>query len=231
MRRNVSEIVLERIKKKGPGHSWSYKNFPNLSPQAVIKVLSRLEKSGFLTKEAKGLYYYGKETILGKTKPEPLDVAKTIVGTPYIGGAAAYYNLGLTTQVSATINIVAPIKNEIKGLKIIRRNINHLKGSTHEEFWIFEALRNIKSIPDCNPEDALNHIKTLIKKRLSIERLIDFAIKGEPPRVRALIGAISQELGANKILSEKLKVTLNPFTKYKLGLKKVLKFSKEWGIE
>ena len=59
----------------------------------------------------------------------------------------------------------------------------------------------------------------------------------EPPRVRALIGSIAEELrkrglNVNNTIMQKLKDTLNPLTFYKLGttITTSLKFAKSWNI-
>lgn len=73
--------------------------------------LSRLAAAGELVRVRKGLYWHGKKTRFGMTRPTPLEVAVAIAG-PGSGpaGVAAASMLGLTTQVPGTVEVAAPGK-------------------------------------------------------------------------------------------------------------------------
>ncbi|MGK5088789.1 hypothetical protein WDW86_14625, partial [Bdellovibrionota bacterium FG-2] len=147
------------------------------------------------------------------------------------GGLHAFYNLGLTRQVPASLTIVSASRKRIQTTKTIRRNVDHLKGARDPEFWILEALRKIKSIPDCPPKTAVAKIAIYIAtNRISTKRLISFALS-EPPRVRALLGAICQGLSPDSSDLLPLRKSLNPLTTYKIGVANSLKHATEWGIE
>jgi len=64
--------------------------------------------------------------------------------------------------------------------------------------------------------------------RLSLKRLVRLA-RHEPPRVRALVGAIGSHLGASKAVTH-LKKSLNPLTNFALNVSPVLPNATEWQI-
>ena len=60
--------------------------------------------------------------------------------------------------------------------------------------------------------------------------LIRYALK-YPPRVRALLGSILEQINSKSDLS-KLKSSLNPITVYKIGIDaSILKSAKFWNIQ
>ena len=69
-----------------------------------------------------------------------------------------------------------------------------------------------------------------MQNQISIKRLVKFALS-EPPRVRALLGAISQDIGTNREELKPLKRSLNQLTSYRIGIKDSLKTAKDWNIE
>jgi len=227
----TAHAIRRRIEKAGPGCLWRPKDFPDFPARTVAKTLTRLSQRGVLTKINRGTYFFGKETPLGRTMPQASDVADKLFASKFTGGLHAYYNLGLTRQVPATLTIVSPSRNHIQKTKTIRRNIMHLKNASDQEFWILETLRNIKNIPDCPPHTAIAKIMDfIIKNNIETKRLIRFAMH-EPPRVRALLGAISQDLGTPPDMLIPLKKSLNQLTLFKIGVLAVLKHAKEWNIE
>lgn len=86
--------------------------------------MSRLAGSGELVRVRKGLYWRGKQTRFGMTRPGALDVALAVAG-PGSGpaGVAAAHMLGLTTQVPGTVEVAAPgkVPEPIKGVRFRSR--------------------------------------------------------------------------------------------------------------
>jgi len=227
----ITNVIKNRIREIGTGRLWKTSDFPDYKPMTVAKILSRLAARGFITKIKNGTYFYGKSTPLGITTAQPNEIADKILPDQFIGGLHAYYNLGLTTQIPASIVIVSSHRNNIHKAKIKRRNVTHLKGATKEEFWIFEALRNIKNIPDCSPHVAIKKIKVFIKhKGISLVRLSKYVLH-EPPRVRALIGAIGQDLGADEKVLLNIKKKINMLSTFKIDVQDSLKYAKDWNIK
>ena len=235
--RKVSYSVWRKFEHGGPGTTLTFRDFEGLPTVAVAKALSRLAKEGKIVRVKKGLYHFPKTTILGKTTPS---VNETIISSKFwedlihhAAGASAAYNLGVTTQVPAEIVMVGTTGHRsllIDGVrvKIRRRDNRHLNSLTEKEFFIIETLRNIRRIPGATSADAIPTLKKEIKKA-DAEALTRAALK-EPPRVRALLGAIFEDLKIDKELREKLKLSLNPLTSFKLEVDAELRSAKNWRI-
>ena len=237
--RNITEIVKRRLEKLGAGATVSYRNFSDLPFGVVAKVLSRLVTDGTLVRVRKGIYHLPKKTALGSTSPKFEDVLEeTSWSQPLFnmgaGATLTAYNLGMTTQIPAETILVGDYTNrtvELGGRRVRtrRRKVKHLKNLSPEEFYILETLRYIKSVPGASPEDVI----TTVKKRLkgaNVSELIRAALK-EPPRVRALLGALLQDIIGKRADVIALKKSLNPLTIYKLGVSEYLKSADEWKIK
>lgn len=100
------------------GYVFIYKDFLSevSKKEAIIKTLNRMVASGVIKKIARGKYYKPEATGFGELLPEQyqvvidlLEKGDKIIG--YISGYGIYNKLGLTTQVSNTIQIG---RNEIR---------------------------------------------------------------------------------------------------------------------
>lgn len=230
----VAKTILKRIEKIGPGSTWTFSDFKELPTFAVAKALSRLAKEQKLTRVRKGIYHYPKKTILGPSMSSPLRVLGALNLKTYLGGSSAAYNLNLTTQVPAALTFYGDVsygEREILGTKVRfrRRNISHLKSLGETEVNIIETLRNIKKIPATTPSEIIISLKQELRVSMKIRELLR-AIEYEPPRVRALIGAMCEELKLEVDCLDSLFKTLNPLTYYTLGVKNILLYADKWNI-
>jgi hypothetical protein len=195
--------------------------------------------SGKIAKLSKGKYYKPESTPFGDILPSQKQVVKDLLeenGKPvgYLTGYSIYNKLGLTTQVSNTIQIgkidIRPnFKRERYTIAFIKQK-NTITKESIPLLQILDAIRYIKKIPDSNTRSSclrfLEIVKGLTEKEISI--LIRSAMK-YPPATRALLGAILDE---NKTTStDILYNSLNPITKYKLtGASTVLSATEKWNI-
>jgi hypothetical protein len=105
-----------------------------------------------------------------------------------------------------------------------------VRGASADERAVLDALRDLRWIPDTTPEDVIEKMAGLFRsKRVSFERVARFA-RREPPRVRAVLGAIGSRIGADRHALEELKESLNPMTHFWLGLSDKLETAREWNI-
>jgi len=232
-------VTIDRLPK---GYVFTYADFTTEvnKKEAVIKALNRMVASGKIAKLAKGKYYKPETTPFGILQPNQLQVVKDLLEVDgkvigYLTGYSIYNQLGLTTQVSNTIQIA---KNEIRpALKRDRYTIKFIKQKnviTKENIpllQILDAMRYIKKIPDSSTTSSclrlISIIKTLAEKELAT--MVRLSQK-YPPATRALLGAIIEESGNIKF-EEQLQKNLNPITKYKLsGVNKALKVASKWNL-
>lgn len=107
---SVAAAVRQRVLITPAGTFLRRKDFPG-SDRAVESELSRLVKAGELVRVRRGLYWRGKKTRFGMTRPSVLEVGIAVAGKGAgPAGVAAAHVLGLTTQVPATVDVAAPGK-------------------------------------------------------------------------------------------------------------------------
>ena len=237
----ITEYIAITINRFPKGYVFTYDDFISKvnERQAVIKALNRMAASGKIAKLSKGKYYKPESTPFGDIFPSQKQVVKDLLeenGKPvgYLTGYSIYNKLGLTTQVSNTIQIgkidIRPnFKRERYTIAFIKQK-NTITKESIPLLQILDAIRYIKKIPDSNTRSSclrfLEIVKGLTEKEISI--LIRSAMK-YPPATRALLGAILDE---NKTTStDILYNSLNPITKYKLtGASTVLSATEKWNI-
>lgn len=232
-------VTIDRLPK---GYIFTYADFlTDVSrKEAVIKALNRMTASGKIAKLSKGKYYKPESTPFGNLRPNQSQVVKDLLEdngkiTGYLTGYSFYNQLGLTTQVSNTIqigkNFVRPnFKRERYSIVfIVQKNVITKKNIPFLQ--LLDAIRYIKKIPDAGIDISCKKFLAIIKNysNKEINTMVRLALK-YPPATRALLGAILEQLqkaGA----AEKLFKSLNPITTYKLpGAAKVLSATKKWNI-
>lgn len=203
---------------------------------AVATALARLSKKKSIIRIRRGLYMKPKESRFGLMPPsrEAIIAAITQQGRKsYTAGLSAYNKLGLTTQVPNTFILRGGVTNSlirIGGTKIeIKSGRSPKSKKDIPLMMILDSLREIKIIPDSTLDEAVQILKSKIFELDKIQniRLVDLAIKDKPV-VRAILGAILDE--KNPEITNRLFVSLNPLTSYKIGASK-LEFSKKWKIK
>lgn len=232
-------FTIDRLPK---GYVFTYNDFTTEvnKKEAVIKALNRMAESGKIAKLSKGKYYKPENTPFGNLQPSQAQVVKDlleengkIIG--YLTGYSIYNQLGLTTQVSNTIQIG---KNQIRpNFKRERYTISFVKQKntiTKENIpllQILDAIRYIKKIPDATIESSCKRFSAILKKlsKKEISSVARLALK-YPPATRALLGGLLEQLQQGSLTGPLLK-SLNPITKYKLaGAAKAIFNSKKWNI-
>ncbi len=234
----ISKAVRARVKEMEPGRIFGLQDFIQIENlQAVSLELSRLSKKGEIQRLIKGKYFVPKSSRFGKLGPsewEVLDqVAKANGG--YFAGSTALSRIGVTTQVPAQVTVRGA--RSTRKLKIGNLTVNFVTTgnaeATYEEAKltdIIETLRLIKKIPDGDIVQALKKIRRILSDLDpdSLSQLINLA-RNERPYVRALLGALLEQVGS--LRSYELKSSLNPLTKYKLGINDIMFSNKAtWGI-
>ena len=238
----LSENIILTINRLPNGYVFTYSDFRIEVDQfdSLVKALNRMEAAGKIMKLSKGKYYKPERSPFGNLQPNQAQVVKDLLKvdgkiTGYLTGLSVYNQLGLTTQVSNTIQIG---KNNVRhSFKRDRYNISFIKQKntiTKENIsllQILDSLRYIKKIPDTTIEMACKRFLAIIKNlsETEINSLIRLAMK-YPPSTRALLGAFLNQLQKSNSTDLLLR-SLNPITKYKLtGASKVLSNTLKWNI-
>ena len=239
----TSEYIAVNIDRLPKGYVFTYADFITEvnGHEAVIKALNRLAVSGKIIKLSKGKFYKPETTVFGNLGPNEGQIVKDLLEengklTGYLTGYSIYNQLGLTTQVSNTIQIG---KNEIRpSFKRERYTIAFIKQKntiTRENIpllQILDAIRTIKKIPDTDMVSASRRFIAILsdlqeKDKTTIIRLA----QKYPPATRALLGALLDETG-NSSLTDPLRKSLNPITIYRLAaVNQLLTVAEKWNIK
>lgn len=239
----VTEHIEFKIDRLPKGYVFTYDDFVTevSKKEAVIKALNRMVAVNKIAKLSKGKYYKPEGTVFGNLQPNQLQVVKDLLENDgkvigYLTGYSIYNQLGLTSQVSNTIQIG---KNETRPeFKRERFTISFIKQKntiTKDNIpllQILDALRFIKKIPDSNTVSSCKRFLAILKDLSESDKttMVRLAMK-YPPGTRALLGALLCETGESK-LTDSLRKSLNPITVFKLqGVSKILLMSEKWNIK
>ncbi len=237
-----AEYIKFSIDRLPKGYVFTYVDFITEvnRKEAVIKTLNRMAVSGKIVKLAKGKYYKPETTVFGNLLPNQAQVVRDLLENDgkligYLTGYSIYNQLGLTTQVSNTIQIG---KNDVRpSFKRGRYTISFIKQKNTitknniPMLQILDAIRYIKKIPDAAIISSCKRLLAILKNLPLNDKttIVKLALKYSPS-TRALLGALLEEIGT-KQLTESLKKSLNPITVYKLsGVNKIVTTTKKWNI-
>lgn len=222
--------MLNRLQKLEPGSLVRYRDFADLgiAPGTVAVTLSRLRQTGVVQQVTKGTYRLPLQSRFGPVPVSEQQVMQVLLQTSgkqlrgYPTGVTAFNRLGLTTQVAQEIEIATPRPGRPRKVGNVRVRFVQSRGEVKLADvglrQLLDALRRIKRLPDTSPATALLRLREQVKQLSEVDkkRLVRLA-QDYNPATRALLGALLEVLGKNK-LATKLQVNLNPLTTYQLGL-------------
>ena len=230
---HISASVRKQIERSGE-RVWRLEDFSDLPFAAVAQALSRLTRSGFLQRLSKGVYYRARETAFGQSRPNPLAIQKLASGKRkmFPAGLAAANLLGFTTQSGksgevATSSLSLPRKLIGSDTTVYTRRPEAWGSLSETDAALLDFLRRRGETSELSPTKTISRLLKLMSEKGRFERLLKVA-DTEPPRVRAMLGAIGQELGKRDKTLKPLRVTLNPFTRFDFGVLAELKHAQEW---
>lgn len=231
MRDAVVQRVLQRIDSDGE-RFWRLADFHDLPFGAVAKALSRLTKAGHIQRMSKGIYYKPRQTVFGQSLPNISALQQMIAKSVFPAGLAAANLLGLSTQVASqnevsTTALSLPRKLLGKTTVVHRMRPAAWRKLTSEKTAILEFLRSRGLTSELPAQETIQRLLGVVAEPGCFEALVDVS-PAEPPRVRAMLGAIGQQLGKRKENLESLRLSLNPLSKFDFGLLAQLKYAKQW---
>lgn len=177
------------------------------------------------------MYYRPRQTVLGTSRPAPDAIAANATrNSLHLAGITAANYLGFTTQNPArpeyaTSGASAPTALANAHVRTRRgRNREHLSA---RESALLEFLRDRARTSDLDDDATCGRLLRLLDDPKSFARLVQ-AAPGEPPRVRAMLGAAGQQLGMNEHLLRRLRDSLNPLSRFDLGRLSCLRAATDW---
>ena len=239
---NIAKKIKENLKTIKEGEIFTYKDLliEKDEYQSAAKSIERLIQKGIIKRISPGIFFKPKQTVFGELLPNEEEILKPYLykngnRIAYITGIYLYNKLGLTTQIPQTIKIASrekEIKVNKSNLKVkSAKSYIDVTNKNFQYLEILDAIKDFKKIPDLNIETGISILLNILKefKRDEIKKLIKYGLK-YPPRTRALLGALLEEIGIKDELKE-LKNSLNPLSEYFFGIKKeILKTAENWKI-
>jgi hypothetical protein len=229
----IIAFVRQRIERGGE-RLWQLEDFRDLSFTAVAQALSRLKRQGAIERLSKGVYYRTRDTTFGKSLPNPAAIQKLAAKRKAVfpAGIAAANLLGFSTQTAsrgeiATSALSLPRKLVGSETIIHTRRPHAWTKLAEEDAALLDFLRRGGATSDLSPEETIRLTLKLLSEKGRFGRLLGVA-DSEPPRVRAMLGAMGEQLGKNQAALKRLRNSLNPFSRYDFGLLSGLPYAREW---
>ena len=225
--------VRQRIEKGGE-RVWRLEDFRDLPFAAVAQALSRLTRAGTLERLSKGIYYKTRPTAFGNSRPNPSAI-QTLAAKHkpvFPSGLAAANLLGFSTQTGGQ-NEVSTSAGSLPRKLVGQDTVIHARRPqawntlSQEDAALLEFLRCGGKTSELSPERTIQKTLALLTEKGRFERLLKLA-HTEPPRVRAMLGAIGEQLGKKLSALRRLHDSLNPFSRYDFGLLAGLQHAKTW---
>jgi hypothetical protein len=184
-----------------------------------------------LQRVRKGLYYRPKLTVLGATGPSAsVATAYRLKAPLHPAGLTAGTALGFSTQNPARPEFATPAAaapRALGGATVHTRRPASRANLPAEDVALLELLRERARHSDLSSEQTINRLVSMLSDPKRFTRLAKAAIS-EPPRVRAMLGALGERAEAPAPPLRALRKSLNPISKFDFGLLLALPNAKEW---
>ena len=233
-KQQVAPWVRQQIK-KGEERLWRLDDFPGAPVSAVAQALSRLAREGELERLSKGIYYRPRQTALGKSQPNPAAIRRLAVTrdkSVFPAGISAANLLGFTTQSAARVEVATSgfrLPRKLLGSDTVvhTRRPEAWKDLAETDAALLDFLRRSGRTSELSPEEIVERTLALCREEGRFKRLLNVAAS-EPPRVRAMLGAIGAQIGEKPASLESLRESLNPISRFDFGMLNGLAHATDW---
>ncbi|HEU4904794.1 MAG TPA: hypothetical protein VFT19_01605 [Solirubrobacterales bacterium] len=227
---SAASRIRGRIEQGGE-RFWRASDFNDLPPRTVARTLARLAEAGVVERARHGLYYRSRPTVVGPSIPSATAVASHAIDAPlHAAGLSAANVLRLTTQNPARPELATPATNPPSVLSNAIVHTRRPASRAHlnnEEGALIETLRTRGRYSDVGSAGTIKRLLHILGTGGTFERIVRSALD-EPPRVRAMLGALGEELEANPRTLKRLRDSLNPLSTFDFGLFRDLPAAKTW---
>lgn len=228
---SIQQKVERSIARMKAGRIITYRDFEKLapdSPDALPKVFQRLVERGTLVREKPGVFYKPRKTLFGVLRPSEDEILKLLlVGNDsysgYLSGQDVFLKFRMSTQVPAVVTIAStgrPASTTLGRLRVryVRCLVPSFRRDAIEKLQLLDCLRFMKSAQDTSPDIIARRTLEILAgwDAVALRQLCNLSLR-YPPSTRSLLGALL-ELLSHESLSARLKASLNPRTRYRLGV-------------
>jgi len=127
----------------------------------------------------------------------------------------------------ATSSLSLPRKLIGAETRVHARRPEAWKSLSETEAALLDFLRKGGNTSELSAERTIQKTLALLAKDRHLERLLKVA-DSEPPRVRALLGALAEELERDPAARARLRASLNPLSRFDFGQFTALTHAREW---
>ena len=225
--------LIRRKIEASEGSYWRHIDFADLPSDAVAKTLSRLVKAGTLERISKGLYYRPRKTRFGLSKPSIAELQKLPIQKDlHPAGISAANLLKFTTQNAIHGEFATSASSVPRTIVGTRTRLHTRRPATwahlsSEDAALLDFLRHRANLSELSAEATKTRLLDYFRDGDRFARLAKVAT-AEPPRVRAMMGAIGQEIQADPLILKPLRANLNPTSRFDFGKLRNLLYAKDW---
>ena len=230
---NTAETVRSRIEGGGE-RVWRLADFKGLPLPAVAQTLSRLARRGQIQRLGKGLYYRPRQTAFGPSRPNMARIRSiAAVGKGvFPAGIAAANLLGFTTQNPARIEL-ATVSLSLPRLLLGQDALIHTRRPPAWQACPRSMLLFLTSFATGgNRASCLLTPRSRGCSTIFVSPGTSIACgkvaPSEPPRVRAMLGAIGEQIGQSQRPLAALRGSLNPLSRFDFGILAALAYARRW---
>jgi hypothetical protein len=227
-----TESIRQRILAGGE-RFWNHQDLADYPSATIAKTFTQLVKEGILQRISKGHYYHPRPTRFGYSQPVRSELPYQLTQTRvYPAEVNAANLLGFTTQNAidgtfATTASSLPTAWLGQRAKLFTRRPSTWENLSATEAALLDFLRSRGEWSDLSPVETNQQLLNHFRVPGRFERLVAIA-HAEPPRVRAMLGAIGQELKYARDLLQQLRTGLNPYSRFEFGKLSTLRYAQEW---
>jgi hypothetical protein len=234
--RHAAKQIRQRIEDGGE-RIWRFHDFRDLPPSAVAQALSRMARRGQLRRLSKGIYYKPRQTQFGDSVPNPAVIHRLASETKQTFPAAlgAANLLGFSTQAASRREVATTalsLPRKLVGAETIvhARRPAAWAALSAEDAALLDFLRRRGITSDLPEEETIARTLALFRQSRRFQRLLRVA-DSEPPRVRAMLGAIGEEIGVTRAALRALRASLNPLSRFDFGALNALRSARRWQVK
>jgi len=110
--------------------------------------------------------------------------------------------------------------------RLVRR-VGRGRALSEMDATLLDFLRNRGASSELPPEDMVERLLEYFREPGRFERLLE-AAPSEPPRVRAMLGAIGEQIGQPENVLAELRESLNPLSRFDFGILAALSYARRW---
>jgi hypothetical protein len=218
----TTNLIRQRIE-SGGDRFWRFSDFADLPPAAVAQALSRLTLAKQLRRLSRGIYYRPRHTTFGESLPNPAKLQELAKEKAPIfpAGLAAANLLGFTTQIGNRTELAttaASLPRKLVGEETVIHTHRPSAWTRlgREDAALLDFLRRTGDTSELTQQETTRRTLAILATEDCLSR-IEAVAPTEPPRVRALLGALAETLKAAPATLELLRNSLNPLSRFDFG--------------